>query len=130
MSRHGTISWTELNTWNPDAARAYYRAVMGWTFDEVPTAGTDNARPYFIAKRDGEPVAGIFTMVKPDFDGIPEHWFTYIAVDDLADAIAKSSAAGGRVKRDPFDIPGTGAIAIVADVNGAVMGFMQPIETA
>jgi predicted enzyme related to lactoylglutathione lyase len=128
MSNHGKIWWTELNTWDADAARTYYGAVMGWMFQEGPTAGTGNPRPYYIAMLDGQPVAGIFSMVKPDFEGIPDHWFTYIAVDDLAKAIADSNAASGSIRRDPFDIPGVGTLAFVADSTGAVMGFLQTLN--
>ncbi len=130
MSNHGKIWWTELNTWDAEVAKSYYGVVMGWTFQEGPTAGTNNPRPYYIALQDGQPVAGIFTMVKPDFEGLPNHWFTYIAVNDLAQAISDSNSAGGSVRRDPFDIPGIGTIAIIADTNGAVMGFIQLSEDA
>ena len=128
MSHHGKIWWTELNTWNPSAAKTYYGAVMGWTFQETATAGTDEARPYYVALRDGQPVAGIFTMVKPMFEGIPEHWFTYLAVDDLGKTITASNAAGGQVRRDPFTIPGVGTMAVIADSNGAASAFIEPAQ--
>ena len=83
MTHHGKIWWSELNTWDAEAAKSYYGKVMGWTFQEMPTAGTDEARAYYLALRDGQPVAGIFTMIKPMFEGIPEHWFTYLAVDEI-----------------------------------------------
>ena len=80
----GKVWWNELATRDPENAKAYYGAVMGWTFNAVETAGTDEVRPYYIAMRpDGTPAGGVFTMVGPMFDGVPEHWFTYIAVDDL-----------------------------------------------
>lgn len=130
MSNHGKIWWTELNTWNAEAAMAYYGAVLGWTYHEVTTAGTSDAeaRPYYIAFSNGQPVAGIFTMISPMFDGIPEHWFTYIAVDDLTRALADCEAAGGKIHRQPFDIPEFGTLAIVADCNGAYAGMIQPLE--
>ncbi len=84
MSNHGKVWWNELATRDPEKAKAYYGAVMGWTFTAVETAGTDEQRPYYIAMRpDGTPAGGVFTMAGPMFDGVPEHWFTYIAVDDL-----------------------------------------------
>jgi len=128
MSNHGKIWWTELNTWNADAAMAYYGSVMRWTFHEAPTAGTSDARPYYIAMRDDQPVAGIFTLIKPMFEGIPDHWFTYLAVDDLDKAIAAGNAAGGQVRREPFEIPGFGMFAVIADRNGAVTGFIEPVR--
>lgn len=130
MSKDGTVCWTELNTWNAERAKSYYGAVMGWSFEQVPTAGTEDQRPYYIATKHGKPVAGIFSLVRPDFEGVSDHWFTYLAVDDLQRALALSSGNGGKVCRPPFDIPGFGRLAIVSDCNGAVMGFLQPSEEA
>lgn len=129
MSNHGLIWWSELNTWNAEKAMEYYGPIMGWTFDVMPTA-VGEERPYYIAKKDGKPVAGFFTLTKPMFEGMPEHWFTHIAVDDLDAAIAHSKSLGGTVRRPPFEIPGAGRLAIVADVNGAVAGWMQPEQAA
>lgn len=131
MSNHGRVYWTELNTWKPDEAMAWYGAVMGWTFMEAPTAGTLDSRPYYIAKSaDGEPVAGIFQMIEPDFKGIPDHWFTYIAVNDLDAAIEKGAAAGGKLLREPFEIPGFGRMAVVLDAAGAALALIQPVQPA
>jgi len=125
---HGQIWWTELNTWNPEEALKWYGAVMGWTFSEAPTAGSPEARPYYIAMKDGQPVAGIFTMIEPDFAGIPDHWFTYIAVDDLEKTLEQSAGCGGKVRREPFEIPGMGTLCIAADSTGAVLGLIQPLD--
>lgn len=125
-SPHGQIWWTELNTWNPDEALKWYGAVMGWTFTEAPTAAADKARPYYIAMKDGRPVAGIFTLIKPNFDGIPDHWFTYIAVENLEKTLAHSLECGGKTLREPFEIPGMGKMCVHADSTGAVMGLIEP----
>jgi len=125
---HGQIWWTELNTWNPEEALKWYGAVMGWSFTEAPTAGSAEARPYYIAMKDERPVAGIFTMTEPDFKGIPNHWFTYIAVEDLKKTLAHSEECGGVTKREPFEIPGMGTLCIHADSTGAVMGLIEPIK--
>lgn len=126
MSNHGRIYWNELNTWEPDKAMSYYAAVLGWEYDAAPMADGDMPHPYYIAKKNGQPVAGIFTLYEPMFKGVPEHWFTYLAVDDVAKAVADSNACGGALMRDPMDIPEFGKLAIVKDCNGAVMGLIQP----
>ncbi len=126
MSNHGRIWWNELNTWDPDKAKAYYAAVLGWDYEEVPAAGDDMPRPYYIARKDGQRIAGIFTFYEPRFTGIPDHWFTYLAVDDVKNAVAESNARGGSLVREPFNIPGFGILAVVRDCNGAGMGLIQP----
>jgi hypothetical protein len=55
-------------------------------------------------------------------------WNTYIWVDD-ADATAKQVVqAGGSVLSEPFDIPGAGRMAVLADTEGAVFSVWQPRE--
>ena len=36
----GTPSWTDLQTTDPAAAKAFYAALWGWTYDDLP-AGED-----------------------------------------------------------------------------------------
>jgi uncharacterized protein len=120
MAEHGTFTWNELNTRDPDAARAFYGALCGWTFESMPMPdGT-----YWVAKRGDAPVAGIFTMAGPQFEGIPEHWFTYIALDDVDAGVAATLEAGGQVIRPCFDVPDVGRIAIIRDKSGAALGIM------
>ena len=47
---------------------------------------------------------------------------------DVDAAVAETTALGGEIRRPPFDMPGIGRIAIVADPTGAVMGLMTPAE--
>lgn len=122
MAGHGTFYWNELNTRDAETAKAFYGALVGWTFDEMTMAEGS----YWVAMQDGKPAGGIFTMTGPEFDGVPEHWFSYLAVDDVDTRIERVVAAGGQVIRPPFDIPGTGRIAIVKDANGAALGLMTP----
>jgi predicted enzyme related to lactoylglutathione lyase len=122
MWKHGTFYWNELNTRDAESARGFYEATLGWSFTEMPMPeGT-----YWVAMLGDAPVAGIFTMAGPEFDGIPEHWFPYIAVDDIDARMATLTEAGGQVLRAPWDVPGVGRIAIVRDRNGAAMGWMTP----
>ena len=62
----------------------------------------------------------------PEWEGITNHWFTYIAVDDVDATAAKVGPAGGEVKWPPHDIPDVGRIAIIADPTGAVIGIFKP----
>jgi predicted enzyme related to lactoylglutathione lyase len=62
-------------------------------------------------------------MSGPEFEGVPEHWSCYVAVDD---AVAAATASGGQVIRPPFDVTGVGRIAILQDKGGTVIGIMKP----
>ena len=123
MANHGTFYWNELMTRDAEKAKAFYAATLDWTFDAMPMA---EGGTYWMAKAGGAPAGGIFTMDGPQFEGIPEHWFSYIAVDDVDARVERAEAAGGKVRRAAFEVPGIGRIVILEDSNGAAMGWMTP----
>jgi len=120
MAQHGTIVWTELNTREPEKAAAFYATTLGWEIEAMPMGDIT----YRLAKLGGQPVAGIFTMDGPQFDGIPSHWFSYVEVDDVDARCAAAVEAGATVLHAPFDVPTVGRIGIVKDPTGAVLGWM------
>ena len=125
---HGKVWWNELNTRDAKGACDYYAATFGWTYDNMPMDG--GAGDYFIAMRDGSPTAGILDIaIIPGMEQVPPHWFTYFAVDDVDASAQATVAAGGRVQREPWDIPGVGRIAIIEDPTGAMMGLMTPADS-
>ena len=54
---------------------------------------------------------------------VPEHWLSYIAVDER---YKKALAAGAKEGRAPFDIPNVGRIAILQQPGGAMIGWITP----
>jgi hypothetical protein len=125
MTAHGAFHWNELNTRDVKKAKDFYKKTLGWTFEDQPMGP---GQTYTIIKSNGQMVGGIFKMDGPMFKGIPENWFTYIAVDDVDKRLKKLKDAGGKVIREPWDVPTVGRIAIVADSGGAVHGWMVPAE--
>jgi uncharacterized protein len=119
---HGVFVWHELYTRDVEAAKAFYAATAGWTFDGM--AMPDHNRIYWLARAAGKPVAGILDMrgIVPDSD--PPHWLSYLEVDDVDKRLAAILSHGGRIVRQPFDIPNFGRIAIGADATGAFLAWM------
>lgn len=115
--------WHELNTWNPESALAFYGRALGWEFEhsDLPD-GSD----YWIAHKDGNAVGGVFGLSAPDYDGIPAHWMTYMAVTDIGHAEQATAVAGGEVTRPATHIPGVGKLAVVTDATGALIGLIEP----
>ena len=122
-TQHGTVFWSELVTPDVSAAKAFYGATCGWSFDDMPMEnGT-----YVTARSGDKIVAGIMDMnALPHLEGVMPHWFTYLAIQDMGAAIEAGVASGGTIMRDPFDVAGIGRIAIVADSTGAVVGLIEP----
>lgn len=115
--------WHELNTWDPLESRNFYRRTLGWTFEQVTLP---DGEPYWLARKGGKMVGGVYNLSAPKFKGIPAHWMTYMAVDDLDRAAQETTSAGGEVTRPATDIPGIGKIAIVTDASGALIGLIEP----
>ena len=84
---------------------------------------------YWVAKIDGEPVGGLFPLSSPQFDGVPETWMSYLAVDDVDARVKKATGAGAMLMRPIFDVPGVGRIAILREPSGASIGWMTPVKS-
>jgi uncharacterized protein len=125
MWSHGHFYWNELMTRNPEQAKSFYGATVGWTFEAMPMAdGT-----YWVAKLGDDAVAGIFPLSTPKFDGVPEQWMAYLAVDNVDARVNKATAAGASLMRPLFDVPGVGRIAILREPGGAGIGWMTPVTS-
>ena len=120
MVSHGTIFWTELTTSDLDAAKAFYGAIFGWTFEEITTP----VGSYTLARRPGQarPVAGLIAW--PEGESSADLWFTYMAVDDIDDALATIAASGGRAT-PIYEVPGVGCFSTVTDPTGSTFGIVQ-----
>jgi uncharacterized protein len=113
----GRFVWHELLTTDIAAAQKFYPQITGWTIQNWGEGA--NAYPMWV---NGEaPLGG--AMILPDQAkkmGAPPNWMAYISTPDT-DATAKEVAKlGGKVLREPFDIPEIGRVAILADPQGAV----------
>lgn len=119
---HGSFYWNELMSRDIERDKKFYADTLGWSFDGMPMPdGT-----YWVANAGGRSVGGIFEMKGKDFEGIPEHWMSYIAVDDVDARVDKAKAAGASVIKPVFDVPGVGRIAVLKEPGGAVIGWMTP----
>ncbi|WP_252511278.1 VOC family protein [Phreatobacter aquaticus] len=122
IEMHGKFAWNELMTDNIPKAKDFYARTLGWTFDAFQVPDSE----YWIAKTpDGAAVAGIMSLPPDDPEAQPG-WLGYIQVDNVDQRIQAVTAAGGQLLQDPFDIPGVGRIAIIADPSGSVIGWMTP----
>ena len=124
MTAFGAFHWNELMTRDVKKSKDFYSKTLGWTYEDMPMAGMDGN--YTVIKLNGEMVGGMLPIGGPMFEGVPESWFAYIAVDDLDKRLKKLKDAGGKVIREPWDVPGVGRIAIVSDAGGAAQGWMVP----
>ena len=123
MWSHGTFYWNELMTRDAERAKRFYHDTIGWSFDAMPMEG---GRTYWCAMQNGKPAAGIFPLDASGYEGVPEGWMPYLAVDDVDKRVEKAIAAGGKLMRPIFDVPNVGRIAILTEPGGAGIGWMTP----
>jgi uncharacterized protein len=118
---HGHFYWNEFLARDVERTKKFYGETIGWSFEAMPMpqGGT-----YWVAKQDGMPVAGMFVMDLSEH--VPEHWFAYIAVDDVDKRVQLAVAAGAKLMRPIFDVPNVGRIAILTEPGGAGIGWMTP----
>lgn len=119
---HGVVCWSELGVRDLARAQKFYTDALGWRFDAMQMPDMT----YWIIFSGAARVGGMFEMRGAQFDGVPEHWLTYIAVDDVDARLNKAVAGGAKICKDPFDIPGVGRMAVLAEPGGAVVAWMTP----
>jgi predicted enzyme related to lactoylglutathione lyase len=125
----GKFVWYELMTKDMAAAAAFYSGVIGWSAKDAGMAGMSYT--LFSA---GETMAGetmvCGMMAAPEEavkSGFHPHWMGYVAVDDVNEAAAAFTEAGGVIHHGPGDIPGVGRFAVVSDPQGAVITVFKAI---
>lgn len=121
---NGSWIWYEIVTPDPDGAKAFYDAVVGWNI--MPTHA-DNPDYGFIVNADGGMTGGLLRLSKDMTDaGMRPMWLGYIGVDDVDAAVVAIEAKGGKTWMPARDIEMAGRVALVSDPSGAPFYVMTP----
>src|SRR4051812_35864531 len=117
----GGLTWEDLRSTDPDAARYFYTELFGYRTDEIPDAGPDYTT--FALPDEQAPLGGMGGMMGAP-EGTPSHWLVYFGVSDVPAAAAAAADAGGTVLAPPFETP-YGHMAAFTDPAGAVFWVVQ-----
>lgn len=122
-SEPGGLTWEDLRSPDPDAARAFYTAVFGYETQALEMAGP--AYTTFTLAGDGgrAPLGGIGPMMGAA-DGTPPHWLVYFGVRDTDAALAAATSAGGAQVAPAQDSP-FGRMGYLRDPYGAVFTVVE-----
>jgi uncharacterized protein len=116
----GVPCWLDIMQPDPEAAKAFYGALFGWSFDNTAPEGAPG--PYYVARLRGLNVAAIGG---PHTVDAPPSWNTYTAVESVDRVTTRVQQAGGTVVAEPMDIPDAGRLAMFADAQGAVFSVWE-----
>ena len=116
---HGEINHVEFPADDPERAKAFYGAVAGWEFGEMPEF------PDYHLFRTAEGYGGAIGKRDVSTGHILR---IYIEVASIDDALAASDAHGGRTKEPKREIQGMGWFAVVIDPEGSEVGLFQSIR--
>lgn len=120
----GTFSWTDLSTTDQDAAKEFYSALFGWTYDDAPV---DEQTVYSMAKVGDKFVGAISPQPQQQRDaGVPPVWNSYITVENADEAVARAKELGGTAHTDAFDVMEAGRMGVIQDPQGAYFLVWQP----
>ena len=115
----GVPCFVETLTPDLDAALRFYEGVFGWRFAGPGPMPGDPPGAYYVARVDGDDVAGIGSLPPGAPATAPVGWSTHIAVADADAAAARALDAGGTVVLESFHVPPAGRLAVLADPVGA-----------
>jgi hypothetical protein len=108
----GKFVWFQLVSKDPKKAQAFYGEVLGWKVQAFPM---DHQTYEMITA--GDTMIGGYAA--PRSDRQLSHWISYVSVEDVDAAVKAAAANGGKVVDAPYEIPGVGRTARIADPQGA-----------
>jgi predicted enzyme related to lactoylglutathione lyase len=119
----GAMTWSELNTRDPESAKPFYAELFGWSYEDEEYEGTGT---YTTIAVDGESFGGVLDITGRVPEEVPDNWLVYFAVDDANATLATAKEHDGSVAFGPMDIPRVGRVAVVQDPFGAAFAVIQP----
>jgi predicted enzyme related to lactoylglutathione lyase len=122
VNEPGAWAMSALSTPDPEGAKAFYAAVLGWTTSEFGPAAMFHV-PGFVGGEPSQPVPR--DVVAAMMPGEQASWFIDFWVDDVDAAAERATALGGSVLSPPADGM-VGREAVIADPAGAMLGISRP----
>jgi hypothetical protein len=117
------VGWFEIYTKDMNRAKSFYETVLGMPLTKLPQSGDSlddmwtfpmnqgaSGATGALAKMDGAPVGPGGTII-------------YFVTEDCAKTAQRAKDAGGKIVKDKFSIGQYGNIALVADLDGNIIGL-------
>jgi predicted enzyme related to lactoylglutathione lyase len=120
-TNHGRFVWYDLLTADTKAAIAFYGEVVGWKAQQYGDSH------YSMWVGNAGPLGGVMQLPEEAKKmGAPPHWMANVEVANVDQTLARVRELGGKVYKEPEDIPEIGRFAVIADPQGAVISVFTP----
>ena len=110
----------------------FYSTVFGWKLEqlgpemgEYVTAMTTQTDANRMPKKAGAINGGFYQRTE---DPLSKHMSVVISVEDIKAAMKQITKNGGKILREPEEIPGIGTWASFMDTEGNRLSVMQPTK--
>jgi predicted enzyme related to lactoylglutathione lyase len=112
----------ELNSTDPKKSKEFYGKLFDWKYEDIP--GADGIT--YTSIEVGENKYGVGGgLLEQRMPGAPSAWMPYVLVDDVEASTKKARSLGATVLKGVTEVPNMGALSILKDPTGAVIGLWQ-----
>jgi predicted enzyme related to lactoylglutathione lyase len=112
-TEHQRVSWNELSTTDPAAARKFYTGQFGWDDSQFMDMG--EMGEYRFLDQNGTRIGALC----PVMPGGQSKWRYYFRVPSISRAKDTAEANGGTIHMGPHEVPGGDYIIVGSDPQGA-----------
>ncbi len=125
-AKKGLFVWYEHLTKDAPATIAFYSDVVGWK-TQPWTQPSAESGDYVMWVGSQGPLGGVMNL-PPEAarTGAPAHWMAHVQVEDVDATAALAKKLGGKIYKEPTDIPTVGRFAVIADPQGASLSIFRP----
>lgn len=122
----GKIIWHDLITDKPEQTKTFYQELFGWEFEELTLAGGLFGKiNYTLIRHNNKLIGGMVDQTKLQVKNDISQWVVLMSVKNIDKAVEEVESSGGTIFSPATDLGERGKIAIVADPQGALLGFIQ-----
>lgn len=116
----GALTWNELGTSDPEAAKRFYGELLGWTYEDLDM----NGQGTYTMVKNGDRSNGGIRALSPQEQGMPSFWLVYFATESCDESAAAAEKQGGRVLVPRMQVQ-AGAFSVIADPQGAAFAVFE-----
>ncbi len=120
MPSKGLFVWYDHLANDVQRAVAFYSEVVGWKTQPFRD-------DYLMWVGSQGPLGGVMKLPEEAVRmGARPHWMAHVEVGDVDATAALATKLGGKVLKEPTDIPTVGRFSILGDPQGAVISVFRP----